>query len=104
MIESAAHVDPLLGSVLVDMRPTYVLRRNLIDPAIEEHSGTIVQTGGDSLLVVFDSNDGAVRCTVHVEEQVPTHDGGQPTDQAIRFRIGINIGDAIADGSDRTVA
>jgi adenylate cyclase len=35
------------------------LRRDLIDPAIEEHGGTIVQTGGDSLLVVFDSIDGA---------------------------------------------
>ena len=33
------------------------LRRNLIDPAIEEHQGRIVQTGGDSLLIVFDSID-----------------------------------------------
>ena len=40
------------------------LRRNLIDPAIEEHGGRIVQTGGDSLLIVFDSIDGAVRCAV----------------------------------------
>jgi class 3 adenylate cyclase len=31
------------------------LRRNLIDPAIDEHSGRIVQTGGDSLLIVFDT-------------------------------------------------
>ena len=38
------------------------LRRDLIDPAIEEHGGGVVQTGGDSLLVVFDSIDGTVRC------------------------------------------
>src|SRR5271167_2775620 len=31
------------------------LRRALIDPAIEEYGGRIVQTGGDSLLIVFDS-------------------------------------------------
>ena len=36
------------------------LRRNLIDPAIDEHGGRIVQTGGDLLLIVFDSIDGAV--------------------------------------------
>jgi adenylate cyclase len=30
------------------------LRQNLIDPAIEEHGGRIVNTGGDSLLIVFD--------------------------------------------------
>src|SRR6476659_6854746 len=76
------------------------LRSNLIDPAIEEHGGRIVQTGGDSLLVVFDSIDGAVRCAVKVQQQIPIHDGDQPPDRAIRFRIGINIGDAIADGTD----
>src|SRR6476659_1319028 len=76
------------------------LRREVIDPAIEEHGGRIVQTGGDSLLVVFDSIDGAVRCAVKVQQQVPIHDRDQPPDQAIRFRIGINIGDAIADGTD----
>ena len=47
------------------------LRRNLIDPAINEHGGRIVQTGGDSLLIVFDSIDGAVRCAVKVQQQVP---------------------------------
>ena len=76
------------------------LRRNLIDPAIEQHGGRIVQTGGDSLLIVFDSIDGAVRCAVKVQQQVPIHDGDQPPDRAIRFRVGINIGDAIADGTD----
>jgi adenylate cyclase len=76
------------------------LRRDLIDPAIEEHGGRIVQTGGDSLLVVFDSIDGAVRCAVKVQSRLPIVDGDQPTDRTIRFRVGINIGDAIADGTD----
>ena len=54
------------------------LRRNLIDPAIEEHGGRLVNTGGDSLLIVFDSIDGAVRCAVKVQQQVPIYDGDQP--------------------------
>jgi adenylate cyclase len=76
------------------------LRRNVIDPAIEEHGGRIVQTGGDSLLIVFDSIDGAVRCAVEVQEQVPIQIGNRNPDRAICFRIGINLGDAIADGTD----
>jgi adenylate cyclase len=76
------------------------LRTEVIDPAIEEHDGRVVQTGGDSLLIVFDSIDGAVRCAVEVQQQVPIHDGDQPPDRSIRFRVGINIGDAIADGTD----
>jgi class 3 adenylate cyclase len=76
------------------------LRTTLIDPAIDEHDGRIVNTGGDSLLIVFDSVDGAVRCAVKVQQGVSTHDGDQPTDRAIRFRVGINVGDVIPDGLD----
>ena len=76
------------------------LRLSVIGPAIEEHGGRIVQTGGDSLLIVFDSIDGAVRCAVRVQQQVPIHDRDHPPDRPIRFRVGINIGDAIADGTD----
>ena len=47
------------------------LRRNLTDPAIKEHGGRIVQTGGNSLLIVFDSIDGAVRCAIKVQQQIP---------------------------------
>jgi len=47
------------------------LRQKLIDPAIEEHNGRIVQTGGDSLLIAFDSIGGAMRRAVQVKEQVP---------------------------------
>ena len=57
------------------------LRRVLIDPAVLEHGGTIVQTGGDSLLVAFDSIDGAVRCAVKVQQQVPVYDGDHPADR-----------------------
>jgi adenylate cyclase len=35
-----------------------------------------------------------------VQQQVPILDGEQPSDRAIRFRMGINLGDTIADGTD----
>ena len=76
------------------------LRGTLIDPAIDQHGGRIVQTGGDSLLIVFDSIDGAMRCAVKVQQQMAAYDGDHPADRTIRFRVGINIGDAIPDGTD----
>ena len=76
------------------------LRTNLIDPALDAHGGRIVQTGGDSLLMVFNSIDAAVRFAVKVQQDVPVLDRDQPPDRTIRFRVGINIGDAIADGTD----
>src|SRR5580693_4405295 len=82
------------------LRRLRTLRRALIDPAIREHGGRVVQTGGDSLLIAFDSIDGAVRCAVKVQQQVPVYDGDQPPDRRIRFRVGINIGDVIPDGTN----
>ena len=60
----------------------------------------VFSDGGDSLLILFDSIDGAVRGAVKMQQQIPILDGDQPPDQAIRFRIGIDIGDVIADGTD----
>src|SRR5690242_11999886 len=75
------------------------LRREVIEPALTAHGGRIVNTGGDSLLLVFDSVDGAARFAVGVQQQLPSHDDA-PADRAIRFRIGINVGDVIPDGMD----
>jgi adenylate cyclase len=103
---AVAHMDMVGYSRLIGLddqgtlERLRALRSNVIDPTIGEHGGRIVQTGGDSLLIVFDSIDGAVRCAVKVQQQVPSRDRDQPPDRAIRFRIGINLGDAIADGSD----
>jgi adenylate cyclase len=82
------------------LRRLRTLRRALIDPAIREHGGKVVQTGGDSLLIAFDSIDGAVRCAVKVQQQVPVYDGDQPPGRRIRFRVGINIGDVIPEGTN----
>jgi predicted ATPase/class 3 adenylate cyclase len=76
------------------------LRHNLIDPAVSEHGGRIANTAGDALLMVFDSVEGAVRCAVKVQQQMPVQDGDRPPDSCIQFRIGINVGDVIVDGTD----
>jgi acyl dehydratase len=42
-------------------------RRELVDPKISEHSGRIVKTTGDGMLVEFPSIVGAVRCAAEVQ-------------------------------------
>jgi adenylate cyclase len=103
---AVAHIDMVGYSRLIGLDDSdtiarlQTLRRLLIDPAVDEHGGSIVQTAGDSLLIVFDSIDGAVRCAVEVQRHVPDHDGDVPPTRRIRFRVGINIGDVIASGTD----
>jgi tetratricopeptide (TPR) repeat protein len=76
------------------------LRRELIEPTIVQNAGTIRQTAGDSLLALFDSIEGAVQSAIAIQRGVATLDKDAPSNQRIRFRIGINIGDAILEEVD----
>ena len=76
------------------------LRRMLIDPALEQHGGRVVNTAGDSLLMEFSSVISAVRFAVEVQTRIPEFDDGDPLDRRIRFRMGVNAGDAIPDGAN----
>ena len=76
------------------------LRRELIDPMIAAHRGRIVKTTGDGLLVEFASVVDAVRCAVEVQQAMAERNEPVPQDERIEFRIGINVGDIVTDGSD----
>jgi class 3 adenylate cyclase len=75
-------------------------RRELVDPKIRERRGRIVKTTGDGLLVEFASPVEAVRCAVEVQRGMLDRNAATPDDKRIRFRVGINLGDVIADYGD----
>jgi TolB-like protein len=75
-------------------------RRELVDPKIGEHSGRIVKTTGDGMLVEFASVVDAVRCAAELQRAMIDREAGLPEDRRIRFRIGINLGDVIVDSDD----
>ena len=75
-------------------------RRELIDPLIDEHGGRIANTAGDSLLLEFPSVVDAVRCVLDVQRGMATRNQAVPADHRIEFRVGINIGDVVAEGDD----
>lgn len=74
------------------------LRREIVDPAIDDHKGRIVKTTGDGMLVEFASAVDAVTCAMDVQAKMADRNGS--VGQAISFRIGINVGDIIIDGND----
>ncbi len=75
-------------------------RSELIDPAIAEHDGRTVKTTGDGLLVEFSSVVDAVRCAVAIQRAMDKREAKVPEEQRIRYRVGINLGDIVVDGSD----
>ncbi len=72
-------------------------RHDLIDPKIREHQGRIVKTTGDGLLAEFASVVDAMRCAAEVQRGMLDRDTDLEPDRRIRFRIGINLGDVIAE-------
>jgi class 3 adenylate cyclase/pimeloyl-ACP methyl ester carboxylesterase len=75
-------------------------RRELIDATITKHSGRIVKTTGDGMLVEFASVVDAVSCAVNIQRNMVRRNAGIVEDKRIVFRIGINVGDIIIDGDD----
>jgi adenylate cyclase len=74
--------------------------RELIGPNIAEHSGRIVKTTGDGMLVEFPSVVDAARCATELQRAMLDGEAGIPEDRRIRFRIGINLGDVIVEDDD----
>jgi len=75
-------------------------RRELVDPKIQEHQGRIVKTTGDGLLVEFTSVVDAMRCAAEVQRGMVDRERELAAEQRIRLRIGINLGDVIAEEGD----
>ena len=76
-----------------------VLRRELIDPEIGAHRGRSVKSTGDGLLIEFASVVDAVRCAVAVQRRMAAA-ADEPAERRIQLRVGINVGDVLADGDD----
>jgi adenylate cyclase len=75
-------------------------RSELIDPLIDKHGGRIVKTTGDGLLLEFPSVVGAVEFAIATQDGIAERNEGVPDDKAMRFRIGVHVGDVIIEGDD----
>ncbi len=76
------------------------VRTQITDPAIERHYGRIVRSRGDDLLVEFASAVEALSCAVEIQRAMAEHNRGLAADSRIEFRIGVNLGDILIDGTD----
>jgi class 3 adenylate cyclase len=74
--------------------------RELVDPKIKEHRGRTVKNTGDGLLAEFPSVVEAVRCAAELQRGMADRNAEIPEDKRITFRVGINLGDVIAEPDD----
>lgn len=74
-------------------------RKELFDPLVLRYRGRVFKVIGDGILAEFASVVDAVRCAVDIQSSMTKRTFGS-REKFITFRMGINIGDVIADGDD----
>jgi adenylate cyclase len=72
--------------------------RKVVDGLIAEYRGRFVNSAGDSVLAEFASVVNAVQCAVEVQAALKTENAFLPLARRMEFRIGVNLGDVMAEG------
>jgi TolB-like protein/class 3 adenylate cyclase/Flp pilus assembly protein TadD len=73
-------------------------RENIFEPAVARNGGRIFKLMGDGALAEFGSVVDAVNCALTIQRS--GYSESQPDNFAITLRIGISLGDIIAEGTD----
>src|SRR5262245_4167393 len=74
------------------------LRSEVVDPKVAAFRGRLVGSAGDSFLAEFPSASDAVRCAFEIQELIAKRNADLPSQSQMTFRVGVNLGDVIADG------
>jgi class 3 adenylate cyclase len=74
--------------------------RHGIDAIIEDHSGVIITTAGDSIVAAFSSALSAIDCAIEIQKHLGMQNVDRSENDRLRFRIGMNVGDVIIDNGD----
>jgi class 3 adenylate cyclase len=64
----------------------------LVLPAIEEASGTVIKTIGDAVMATFSSAEQAVRTAATIQKRLEDHNAEKRPEEQIHTRIGVNFG------------
>ena len=73
------------------------LRSDLIDPTVAVHRGRVVKRTGDGAIIEFRSVVDAARCAIELQNGMVERNRGLPPEQRIEFRIGVHLGDVVAE-------
>ena len=71
-------------------------------PMVGSFGGAIVDTAGDGILATFPSAVRAMECAIAIQGAMEERNREVPEGRRMRFRIGINLGDVMHEGTRST--
>ena len=76
---------------------TLRMYRAVVEESISAHQGHVFSSAGDSVVAEFPSVVEAIRCAVEIQNEIAERNASVPKDEQMQFRIGVNLGDVIAE-------
>src|SRR5215470_16898766 len=77
---------------------TLTAYRAVMTTLIQQHRGRVVDAPGDNLFAEFASAVDAVQSAVKIQHALKVQNAELPDHRKMEFRIGINVGDVVAEG------
>ena len=77
-----------------------IVRKQTLEPNIARHGGRIVKLTGDGALMEFSSAVEAVSSAIEFQQAMAKWNQDLSDDHALRFRIGVHLGDLIVEEGD----
>lgn len=74
--------------------------KKVFEQLVQLHGGRIFNTAGDAILAEFSSAVEGVRCATEIQSALRTRNEKFVEHLQVRFRIGVNLGDVIVQGTD----
>jgi adenylate cyclase len=87
----------MMGADEEGTHAAFKAHRSAIYPIILNHGGRLVKNTGDGFLLEFPSVVGAIESAVAIQTLMAERNSQLPTDRLMQFRLGIHMGDVIAD-------
>jgi len=90
----------MMGTDEAGTHAAFKAHRSAIYPIILNHGGRVVKNTGDGFLLEFPSIVGAIESAIAVQALMAERNNHLPADRVMQFRLGIHMGDVMADEDD----
>jgi TolB-like protein/class 3 adenylate cyclase len=87
----------MMGADEAGTHAAFKAHRTAIHPIILNHGGRILKNTGDGFLLEFPSIVGALEAAIEMQMLMVERNNELPADRVMRFRMGIHMGDVMAD-------
>lgn len=87
----------MMGADEAGTHASFKAHRSAIYPIILNHGGRLVKNTGDGFLLEFPSIVGAAQAAIAMQTTMAERNHHLPAERAMHFRIGVHMGDVIAD-------